>query len=103
LAPPLRPEDTAALWVSQPHLPDHAVPDAVDLLPVLAVGDQVEVVAEADGVCQPLENVDAEALAAPLLRAGGIRGRAAGSEQAWGSWGRPLSGGEGMDEGAGSS
>lgn len=74
-----------------PHLADHAVPDAIDLLPVLAVGDQVEVVAEADGLRQPLQNVDAEALAAPLFRAGGVRRRAAGSEQAWGCWGPPTS------------
>lgn len=62
-----------------PHLPDHAVPDAVDLFAVLAVGDQVEVVAEANGLRQPLQNVDAEALAAALFRAGGIGRRAAGA------------------------
>lgn len=97
LATPLQPESSGAVAPPQPasshpgspHLADHAVPDAVDLLPVLAVGDQVEVVAEADGLRQPLQNVDAEALAAPLFRAGGVRRRAAGSEQAWGCWGPP--------------
>lgn len=68
------------------HLPDHPVPDAVNLFPVLAVSDQVEIVAEAYGLRQPLQNVDAEALAAPLFWAGGVRRRAAGSEQAWGRW-----------------
>lgn len=58
---------------------------------MLAVRDQVEVVAEPDGVRQPLQNVDAETLATPLLRAGGVRRRAAGSDQAWGGWG-PLLG-----------
>lgn len=51
-------------------LSDHAVPNAVDLLPVLPVGDEVKVVGEADDLGQPLEDVDAEALAA-LFHGGG--------------------------------
>lgn len=49
---------------------------------MLAVGDQVEVIAETDGVRQPLQNVNAETLTASLFRAGSIRRRAAGSDQA---------------------
>lgn len=73
------------------YLTNHAVPDSIDLLAMLAIGDQVEVIAKANGVRQPLQNVNAEALAAPLLRAGSVRRRAAGSEQAWRGWG-PLLG-----------
>lgn len=64
------------------YLTNHAIPDTIDLLAMLAVGDQVEVIAETDGVRQPLQNVNAETLAAPLLRAGSVRRRAAGSDQA---------------------
>lgn len=49
---------------------------------MLAVGNQVEVIAETDGVRQPLQNINAETLAASLLRAGSVRRRAAGSDQA---------------------
>ena len=49
-------------------LPHHAVPDAVDLLAVFAIGQQVEVVGEGDGARQPLQQVDAETLAAALLK-----------------------------------
>lgn len=45
-------------------LSDHAVPNAVDFLAVLPVGDEVKVVGEAHDLGQPLQDVDAEALAA---------------------------------------
>lgn len=48
------------------HLSDHPVPDASDQLPVLAVGDQVEVVGKLDVAGQLLQDVDAEAFAAEL-------------------------------------
>lgn len=46
---------------------------------MLAVGNQVEVIAETDGVRQPLQNINAETLAASLLRAGSVRRRAVGT------------------------
>lgn len=51
---------------SCPHLTNQAVPRPIDLLAVLAVGDQVEVVGEPDGAGQLLQDVDAEAFAAQL-------------------------------------
>lgn len=51
-----------------PYLSHHAVPDAINLLPVFPIGDQVEVVGEAHDPGQALEDVDAEALAALLHR-----------------------------------
>lgn len=90
---PPRPS-TAPSCPCLPHLPYHAIPHAIDLFPMLAIGDQVEVVAEANGLRQPLQNVDAEALAASFFWAGGVQRRAAGSEQAWGRWGPPPHGGK---------
>lgn len=47
-------------------LPNHAVPNPINFLPVLPIGHQVKVVGEADNLGQSLEDVDAEALAALL-------------------------------------
>lgn len=48
------------------YLSDHAIPHIVDLLPVFAVCDQVQVVSELDVPRYLLQNVDAETLAALL-------------------------------------
>ena len=50
----------------QPHLSHHAVPRSVDLLPVFAVGHQVQVVGEFHRLGDLLQDVNAETLAAAL-------------------------------------
>lgn len=50
------------------YLSNHAVPHAVNLLPMLSIGDQVEVISEAHNLGQALEDVNAEALAALFHR-----------------------------------
>lgn len=49
-------------------LSNHAVPNAINFLPMLPIGHQVEVVGEADNLCESLEDVNAETLAALLQR-----------------------------------
>lgn len=51
-----------------PYLPHHAVPHAVNLLPMLSIGDQIEVISEAHNLGQTLEDVNAKALAALFHR-----------------------------------
>lgn len=51
---------------NRPHLSNHAVPSPVNLLAVLAVGDQVQVVRELDRLGDLLQDVDAETFAAAL-------------------------------------
>lgn len=48
------------------YLSHHPIPDVVDLLAMLAIGYQVQVIGELDVLCNLLQNVNAEALAALL-------------------------------------
>ena len=68
-----------------PHLPDQTVPHVVDLLAVPAVDHQVQVVGELDVPGDPLQDVDAETLAAlfdvgPTSLGGVAVGRVVGVE-----------------------
>lgn len=56
----------ATLLTCELYLSNHAVPHVVNFLPVLAIGDEVEVVGELDVPGNLLENINAEALAALL-------------------------------------
>lgn len=55
------------IWIWKlTHLSNHAVPRAIDLLAVFAVGHQVKVVGELDSLGDLFEDVYAEALATAL-------------------------------------
>lgn len=49
-----------------PHLSHHAIPRSIDLLAMFAIGDQVKVVGELDGLGDLLQDVNAETLTAAL-------------------------------------
>lgn len=59
--------------VSDPYLSHHAVPLAVDVLPVPPVGHQVKVIGEAHNFGQSLEDVYAESFAAVLHGPGAVQ------------------------------
>lgn len=66
-----------------PHLSHHAVPCSIDLLAMFAIGHQIQVVREFDGLGDLLQDVDAEPLTAALDVDPGLLGAITAGIERW--------------------